>query len=108
MGDVVLKTVNVFVSLPFLATGHGASEGLQDCRSMMGGLEVVKQKRWRGAGKGAVGDGTTVRLILVWASVVPVIVLIRVPRIVAVVQAAIILIELAVVETVVRGMPLLP
>lgn len=108
VGDVVLKTVDVFVSLPFLATGHGASEGLQDCRSVMGGLEVVKQERWRRAGKCAVGDGTAVRLIFVWACIVPVVVLIRVPRLVAVVQTAIILIELAVVEAVVGGMPLLP
>lgn len=69
---------------------------------------MVKQKRRGRARKCTVGDGTAIGLILVWACIVPVVVLIRVPRIVAVVQTAIILIELAVVEAVVGGMPLLP
>jgi len=98
---MVLETVDVLVSLPFLAAGHGASEGLQDRRSMMGGLEVVKEEGWRRAGKGTVGDGTAIGLLLVWARVVSVVVLLRVTRIVAVVQGTIVVVKCAVVDAVV-------
>lgn len=108
MGYMILEAVDVLVSLPLFAARHGTSEGLQDRRSVMRGLEVVKQERWGGAGKCAVGDGTTVGLLFIWACIVPVVILIRMPRIIAIVQTAIILIELAIVEAFVGGMPLLP
>lgn len=67
VGYMILEAVDVLVSLPFLAAGHGTPEGLQNRGSVMRGLEVIKQERWRGAGKCAVGDSTTVGLLFIRA-----------------------------------------
>lgn len=61
---MILETIDVFVTLAGFASWHRTPKGLLDGRSCMCRLEVVVKERWGRTLKQTVGDGASIRLLV--------------------------------------------